>query len=48
MTLLYQKKMRQCNSRKDGILCTTCKSQINENKKFEANLNELKRKKPND
>ena len=25
-------KMRQCNSCKDGILCTTCNNQINENK----------------
>ena len=38
-------KMRQCNSCRDGILCTTCNNQINENKEFEANLNELKRKK---
>ena len=41
-------KMRQCNSCKDGILCSTCINQINENKEFEANLNELKRRKPND
>ena len=41
-------KMRQCNACKDGILCTTCHNQINENKEFEANLNELKRKTPND
>ena len=39
-------KMRQCNVCKDGILCTTCNNQINENKKFEANLNLLKT--PND
>ena len=41
-------KMRQCNVCKDGILCATCNNQINENKEFEANLNLLKRKKPND
>ena len=35
--------MRQCNECKDGILCTTCTDQINENKEFEANLNLLKR-----
>ena len=41
-------KMRQCNACKDGILCATCNNQINENKEFEANLNLLKREKPND
>ena len=40
-------KMRQCNGCKDGILCATCNSQTNENKKFEANINLLKRKTPN-
>ena len=41
-------KMRQCNACKNGILCTTCNNQIKENKEFEANLNLLKRKTPND
>ena len=41
-------KMRQCNVCKDGILCATCNNLINENKEFEANLNLLKREKPND
>ena len=40
-------KMKQCNECKDGILCVTCNIQINENKKFEANLNLLKREAPN-
>ena len=40
-------KMRQCNVCKDGLLCSTCKSQINDNKEFEANLNLLKREAPN-
>ena len=40
--------MRQCNACKDGILCTTCNNQIHENKEFEANLNLLKRKTPNE
>ena len=40
-------KMRQCNESKDGILCTTCNNQINENKELVANLNELKRHPPN-
>ena len=46
MELSY-KKMRQCNKCKDGILCTTCNNQVNENKDFEANLILLKRKAPN-
>ena len=41
-------KMRQCIACKDGILCITCNTKINENKEFEANLNLLKREKPND
>ena len=40
--------MRQCNVCKDGILCSTCNNQINENKELEANLNLLKRKAPNE
>ena len=41
-------KMRFCNKGKDGILCTTCNNQVNDNKELEANLNELKRHKLND
>ena len=41
-------KMRQCNECKDEILCVTCNNQINENKEFEANLNLLERKTPNE
>ena len=41
-------KMRQCNACKDGILCVTFNNKINENKEFEANLNLLKRKAPNE
>ena len=41
-------KMRQCNACNDGILCVTCNNKINENKEFEANLNLLKRKAPNE
>ena len=40
-------KIRHCNACKDEILCTTCNIQINENKEFEANLNLLNRKIPN-
>ena len=41
-------KMRKCNECKDGILCVTCNNKINQNKEFEANLNLLKRKAPNE
>ena len=41
-------KMRQCNACKDEILCVTCNNRNNENKEFEANLNLLKRKAPNE
>ena len=46
--IVISTKMRQCNACKDGILCATFNNQINENKEFEANLNLLKREKPND
>ena len=39
-------KMRRCNESKAGILCTTSNNQIDENKNFEAKLNELKRHRP--
>ena len=39
--------MRFCKDCKDGILCTTCNNQGNENKEFEANLNLLRREAPN-
>ena len=38
--------MRQCNECKDGILCTTCNNQINENKEFRANLKLMRRDVP--
>ena len=41
-------KMRECNVCKDGKLCVTCNKKIDENKEFEANINLLKRKAPNE
>ena len=41
-------KMRRCNDSKEGLLCTTCNNQVNENKEFEANLKILKRKAPSE
>ena len=41
--VIIPQKMRFCNDCKDGILCTTCNNQNNENKEFDANLSLLKR-----
>ena len=41
-------KMRFCNECTDNKTCNKCNNQINENKVFEANLNELKRHSPNE
>ena len=40
--------MRQCYKCKDGILCTTCNDQVNENKEFGDSLDLLKREAPNE
>ena len=42
------KKMRFYNECNDKEMCNKCNNQINENKEFEANLNELKRHPPNE
>ena len=41
-------KMRFCNEFKDKTFCTKCKNQINEIREFEAKLNFLIRKAPNE
>ena len=41
-------KMRNCNKCTKDILCDGCDKLVNQNKEFSANLNELKREKPND
>ena len=41
-------KMRNCSNCKDGSLCDRCDNLVNKKKEFSANLNELKREKPND
>ena len=46
--IVKPKKMRFCNECNDKKLCDKCNYQINENKEFEANLNELKRHSPNE
>ena len=46
--VIIPKKMRFCKKCNDIKMCDICNIQINENKEFEANLNELKRYKPND
>ena len=40
--------MRFCNECNDKKMCNKCNNQSNENKEFEANLNELKRHPAND
>ena len=40
--------MRFCNECNNKKMCYKCNIQINENKEFEANLNLLKRKAPNE
>ena len=41
-------KMRNCIDCKKDILCDRCDNLVNQQKEFSANLNELKRKKPNE
>ena len=46
--IIISTKMRFCNECNDRKMCDKCNYQINENKKFEAGLNLLKRKAPNE
>ena len=46
--IIIPTRMKFCNECNDKRLCYKCNNQINENKEFEANLNELKRHPPND
>ena len=39
--------MRFCYGCNDKKICDKCNNQINENKEFEAHLNDLKRRAPN-
>ena len=41
-------RMRFCNECNDEIICTKCNIQINENKEFEANFNEINQHPPNE
>ena len=45
--IIIPTKMRFCNECNNGKMCYECNDQINENKKFEANLNETKSRPPN-
>ena len=40
-------KMRNCTNCQNDLLCDDCDKLVNQNKEFSANLNELKREKPN-
>ena len=46
--IIIPTKMRFCNECSIEKTCNKCNNNINENKEFEANLNELKRHPPND
>ena len=46
--IIIPTRMRFCDECNDKKVCDKCNNQINENKEFEANLNELKRHPPND
>ena len=48
MGVVIPHKMRNCNNCMNDILCDDCDKLVNQNKEFSANLNELKREKPND
>ena len=41
-------KMKNCNKCTKGILCDDCDKLVNQNKEISANINELKRKPPNE
>ena len=44
--IIIPTKIRFCNDCNDKKMCNKCNNQIKENKEFEANLNELKRRPP--
>ena len=46
--IIIPAKMRFCNECNGKKMCNKCNNQVNENKEFEANLNELKRHPPNE
>ena len=46
--IIIPTKMRFCNECNEEKLCNKCNNEVNENKEFEANLNELKRHAPNE
>ena len=46
--IIIPTRMRFCNECNYEIMCNKCKIQINENKDFEANLDEIKRHPPNE
>ena len=48
MGVIFPHKRRNCNKCTKEILCDDCDKLVNQKKEFSANLNELKREKPND
>ena len=41
-------KMKKCSEYTNDILCESCDKMVNQKKEFSADLNEIKREKPND
>ena len=48
MCVVISHKIRICNKSTEDILCNGCDELVNQNKKFSANLNEIKRQTPNE
>ena len=46
--VVFPRKTRNCSDCKKDIFCDDCDNLVNQKKKSSANLNELKREKPND
>ena len=46
--VIFPHKMRNCSDCTKDILCDSCDNLVKQRKEFSANLNELKREKPND
>ena len=45
--VIIQHKMRSCSDCKKDILCENCDNLVNQKKEISANLNEMKRERPN-
>ena len=46
--VVFPDNMKKCNKCAKDLICNDCDKLLNQNKEVSANLNELKREKPND